>query len=246
MIRKALEKIGLTAGEIQVYEALIELGISSTGAVTKKAQISSSKVYEVLQRLMKKGLVSYMLKNGVRYYEATPPERLIDFLEEKKESIERAQQEVKRIIPALKRIRKAAHEENKTVVYTGVQGPKIVLKEIIEAAKKGEANYGYGTNEDPYVKYFPAQLKQHIEESRKYKVKTKLIFAEGFKSPNVTAEVRFLPLEYFSPVRIMIYGHKVAIVDFTKPMTTIIIEKREIAKAYKKHFATLWNLAKKE
>ena len=42
----------------------------------------------------------------------------------------------------------------------------------------------------------------------------------------------------------MIYGNKVAIVDFTRPITTIIIEKKEIADAYKKHFELLWKIAK--
>ena len=71
------------------------------------------------------------------------------------------------------------------------------------------------------------------------------IFAEGFKSLNVTAEVRYLSKEFLFPVRTMIYGNKVAIVDFTKPITTIIIEKKEISDAYKKHFDLLWKISKK-
>lgn len=94
MIKEALEKIGLTAGEIQVYETLIDLGLSRTGKITQKAGIASSKVYEVLQRLMKKGLANYVVKNGVRYYDATPPERLIDFLEERREELEDAQKAI--------------------------------------------------------------------------------------------------------------------------------------------------------
>ena len=244
MIRKALEKIGLTEGERQVYEALVELGVSSAGNITKKANIASSKVYEVLQRLMSKGLVSYVIKNGVRYYDATPPERLIDFLQEKKEGIEKAQAEIKKIIPEIKAKRESAEEKNKTVVYTGIQGPKIVLNEILELGKKGIPNYGFGTDLDPYVKYIPHVLNKYINEAKKYKFKTKLIFAKGFKSPNITAEVRYLPKEYLFPVRTVMYGNKVAIIDFTKPMTTIIIEKKEIANSYKKHFDVLWKLAK--
>ena len=244
MIRKALEKIGLTEGECQVYEALVELGLSSTGKITKKANIASSKVYEVLQRLMNKGLVSYVIKQGVRYYDATPPKRLIDFLEEKKEGIEEAQTEVRKIIPEIQAKRKLVEEKNQTIVYTGIQGPKIVLNEILECGKKGIPNYGFGTDVDPYVKYIPHILNKYINEAKKYKFKSKLIFAKGFKSPNITAEIRHLPREYLFPVRTMIYGNKVAIVDFTKPITTIVIEKKEIADSYKKHFELLWKLAK--
>ena len=90
----------------------------------------------------------------------------------------------------------------------------------------------------------PYVLNKYIQEAKKYKFITRLLFAKGFKSPNVTAQIRHLPKEFLFPVRIMIYGNKVAIVDFTKPITTIIIEKKEIADAYKKHFELLWKIAK--
>ena len=94
------------------------------------------------------------------------------------------------------------------------------------------------------MEYIPNVLKRYIQEAKKYKFKTRLIFAKGFKSPNITAEVRHLPKEFLFPVRIMIYGNKVAIIDFSKPITTIIIEKKEIADSYKKHFELLWKIAK--
>lgn len=241
-LKTALKNIGLTEGEIQVYEALIKLGQSSTGKITSQANIASSKVYEVLKRLQNKGLASFIIKNGVRYYDATPPERLIDFLEEKKERINNSQEEIKKIIPQIKA--NITEEKNQTVVYTGMQGAKIVLKEILEAGKKGVSNYGFGTDVDPYVKYIPHILDKYIKEAKKYKFSTKLIFAKGFKSPNVTANIRYISKEYLFPVRTLIYGSKVAIVDFTKPITTIIIENKKIADSYKKHFEVLWKIAK--
>ena len=42
----------------------------------------------------------------------------------------------------------------------------------------------------------------------------------------------------------MIYGDKVAIADFSEPITTIVIEKKEIAESFKKHFEALWKIAK--
>lgn len=243
MLNDALSRIGLTSGEIEVYSALLELGPETTGKITKKAGIASSKVYEVLGRLQKKGLANYTIKNGTRYYDATPPERLLDFLDEKKADIEISKEEIKKIIPTIEKIHP---EENNTVIYTGLQGPKIALNEILEAGKKGIPNYGFGSGEDPYEKYLPAVLKDYITKASKYTFKTRLLFVAGFKSLNNTAEIRYLPQEYIFPVRTMIYGDKVAIVDFTKPVTTIIIKNSEIANSYKKHFELLWNKAKKK
>ena len=64
-MKQALEKIGLTEGEIKVYLALIELGSSSITSIIKKSGISGSKTYEVLDRLASKGLIAHITKNKV-------------------------------------------------------------------------------------------------------------------------------------------------------------------------------------
>lgn len=246
MIEKTLEQIGLTRGETQVYTALLELGLTSTGAITKRANIASSKVYEVLQRLLNKGLVNFVIKNGVKHYDATPPERLIDFLEEKKEDLTKAQDDIKKIIPEIKLRRKTAKEENHVSVYTGLQGPKIVLKETIEAGRKGARLCGFGTDEDPYKDYLPADIEKHFRDQIKYNVKWHLLFTKGkWKSPSPKGKIRYLPKGFNMPIRTMIYGNKVAIVDFKKPWTTIIINKKEIADNYYKFFDFLWSIAEK-
>ena len=58
--------------------------------------------------------------------------------------------------------------------------------------------------------------------------------------------IRYLPKGFTMPIRTMIYGDKVAIVDFNKPITTIIIQKKEIVKNYYKQFELLWSIAEKD
>lgn len=83
---------------------------------------------------------------------------------------------------------------------------------------------------------------EYIKVARIHRFKERLIFGEGFHSPNKNAKIRFIPKEFVIPVRTMVYGNKVAIVDFTDPMTTIIIEKQAIADAYMNHFNLLWGV----
>ena len=101
MAKSALRKIGLTEGEIKVYLALLELGSATSGRITKKCGISGSKVYEVLDRLAKKGLASFITKNGVKHFEASSPERILDYLEEKESQIEEEKSAIQDIIPEL-------------------------------------------------------------------------------------------------------------------------------------------------
>ena len=87
MDTKILEQIGLTESEIKVYFALMKLGSASTGPIIDKAKINHSKIYLVLNKLLDKWLVSFIIKNNVKLYQASDPENLTRYLKTKKESI---------------------------------------------------------------------------------------------------------------------------------------------------------------
>ena len=75
-----------------------------------------------------------------------------------------------------------------------------------------------------------------------------LLFSERTSPTPLVAEhthVRFLPNEYVSPAHVQIYGEHVALIDWTEPITTVIIDKPELAKRYHAYFDTLWKMARK-
>ena len=66
MNEELLKEIGLTPGEIKVYTALLENDLSRTGKISKLSGVHTSKVYPILDRLIEKGLVSYIIENNVK------------------------------------------------------------------------------------------------------------------------------------------------------------------------------------
>ena len=68
MDSKILQDIGLSEGESKVYFALLKLGETKTGELSKQAGVSSSKVYKILDRLERKGMVGHVLKGEVKYF----------------------------------------------------------------------------------------------------------------------------------------------------------------------------------
>ncbi|MBW2999828.1 hypothetical protein KY339_04085, partial [Candidatus Woesearchaeota archaeon] len=102
MQKEILEEIGLTKSEINVYLALLELGSSTTGKIVDKSNASSSKIYEILDKLIQKGLASFIIKGGVKYFEAAPPERIMDYMEDKTAKLNQQKQNLKKILPELK------------------------------------------------------------------------------------------------------------------------------------------------
>jgi len=63
MNTKILEKIGLTKNQIAVYIALLELGSSTTGPITKSSRLHSSRVYESKQKSCQKEISSQSSQN---------------------------------------------------------------------------------------------------------------------------------------------------------------------------------------
>ena len=64
---KILEKLGLTETESKIYMILLRLGSTHVTPVIKKAELHRATVYDVLDRLIEKGLVSYIIKEGKRF-----------------------------------------------------------------------------------------------------------------------------------------------------------------------------------
>ena len=89
MVASKLKELGLTKGEIKVYLALLKIGISTKGPIASKAKVSESKVYEILDRLTAKGLVSNAMKKKgarqVKQFKAANPILLKDFLNKSSE-----------------------------------------------------------------------------------------------------------------------------------------------------------------
>ena len=71
-----LEYLGLTRAEQEVYLALLRLGPSSVTPIKKQIRISASKLYEYLEKLARKGLVTPVQTERQRIYQAADPEAL--------------------------------------------------------------------------------------------------------------------------------------------------------------------------
>src|SRR3989338_9632805 len=124
MNTEILEQIGLSRNEIKVYFALLELDQSSATPIVKKADIPNSKVYPTIEKLIKKGLVSYVIKNNVKYFQASDPHNLIELLGNKEKQIIQQKKEIEELIPQIELKRKLAKEKQEATIYEGLDGIK--------------------------------------------------------------------------------------------------------------------------
>jgi len=239
-----LEKLGLTRIEAKVYLTLLRLGSTTTGPLVKKTELHRATVYDVLKRLMEKGLVSFIIKEKTKYFQATNPEHFSDMLKEQKEELEKKEIIIKDVVKKLKLIQEQVKIKESAQIFQGKRGIKTIFedmlkyKTIYDFASKGKFGEVLGT----YFDYFQKNKKRR-------KINDMILMDESFRNTDyvksIYGEIRFLPKEYTYPTATFIYGDKVAFFVFTEYPTAFLIESKEVAESFRSYFKLLWNKAHK-
>jgi HTH-type transcriptional regulator, sugar sensing transcriptional regulator len=241
MYEQILKDIGLTNSEISVYFALLEIGSSTTGPIVKKANIAHGKAYLVLDKLVMKGLVTYIIRNGRKHYQAKDPERLLDYLKEKENQLQK-------ILPRLKK----QYEEEKYTpiaeVYEGEKGWKSLYEWSLKESKPGETILVLGVPRkalDRYLEYIHDWNKRRI----KMGIKMEIIYnqdcrEEGRKRKKLPlTKVKFMESAFETPAWIYIFQDYVVNINVHGTPICFLIKSKESAESYKKYFEIMWKHA---
>lgn len=246
-IELRLEEIDLNKSEIKVYISLLKLGASTTGPIINDSKTANSKVYEVLEKLIQKGLVSYFTKQGMKYYKAASPNMILQYLEEKKKSIEEQEKKVKDILPMLLHFEKEKEEQKEAVIFSGPRGIKTAFTNLVDELKKGDEVHIMGVYE--FGKEF-LPLALHFQKIRSAKgIKAKFLInngakkiAEDFKKYS-PVEIKYMPEKIFTPAIFLIYSDKV-VINLAKEMTFFVIKSKSANMAFEAYFQMMWKTTK--
>ena len=127
MKERILEELGLNEKEARIYLTLLKEKSCTASKLAKLAKINRTTAYLELENLMSLGLVSYVVKDSKRYYQAASPDKLIEILDSKKAKIQS-------ILPQLKGLHKSI-EPFKFEVFEGKEGIKTFYQDILNNAK---------------------------------------------------------------------------------------------------------------
>lgn len=244
---KALEKIGLTKNESIVYQTLLQLGTSKTGEILKKSGLNSGKIYEILESLKVKGLLSESLINNIKYFTAAPPFQILEYIKDKKEELEQEESIVKSAIPELDKLRNLTTKETKSVTYTGLRGIKTAVDESLDSMQPDEDILAMGVTElkdKNFNKFWERWQIKRIDKN----ISQKMIFSEKsqyyqkfIKSKYTQARV----LTGITPVTVDIFGEdKTLILNYGESPSCILIYDKNTAQSFRQFFKQLWKLAK--
>lgn len=234
MDKKILERAGLSKGEIEVYLTLLKLGSSLVSKIAQETGLHRTNIYDTLEKLREKGLVSYVIKENRKYYSASDPEKLLDYIKEREKEIET-------ILPELQNYMTFPRSESIVEVYKGKEGIKSVLKDILKEKK----DYVVLEEEGYIQKVLPHFYPQFNKQMNKSKIKVKILTKDIKKiDKRSLMELRSLPKFFSFPSATAIYGNKVAILVWDEPYHAILIKSKQVADSYRHFFEALWKQAK--
>lgn len=230
-----LQEVGLSKNESKVYLILLELGLSTANQISAKSKVYRRNVYDSLEKLIEKGLVSEILYSKRRYFKAVHPSRLKDILIEKEKGIDT-------ILPDLVSKFETIKTTEETHIFKGINGLKTVLSDILRERKTLYLLGAKGKWWDPRLKYFlPHFEKKRLELGIKYKS----IFDFETKGHPATKlrlqKYKFLPKEFSSPTHIWIYSDKVITLYWGEEPLAIMIKSKKITQGFKKYFQFIWD-----
>ena len=247
-MQTVLESIGLSKNEIKIFLSLLEIGSTTSGAIIRKTGIHTSKVYDGLERLANKGLVTHVIAANTKHFRAVNPERLLDFLEDKKKLIENQEEGIRGFLPQLHALQEMGADEAEAEIFRGWKGMETVFNEGINAMGKGDIWYVLGAYAGEDRERTDQLITKIIKKCEKKKMKWKIIYNESarktfkYEQASPITENRFLKQE--TPATINMYKDVTFIALWIKNPVAFRVKNKKVADSFKVYFKFMWNLAK--
>lgn len=244
MLQKLIE-FGLSDKEARVYLALLELGPSSVTGVARRARVTRTNAYHLLNSLLSQGLVSSNQGESKVVFSAEKPERLVYLLKEKLNDAERHLKEAEDLLPELKSVYHDPEKKLRVRYYEGVEGIITAYEDTLTAKSK---ILGYASVEHQHS-FFPGYFPEYYERRTEKGIAVECFLAETEDSLRIKSldkkhlrTTRIIPEKYAISPEINIYDDKIAILSL-KEKFGVIIESEEVADAFKKMFGLAYERA---
>ncbi|MBI2047780.1 MAG: hypothetical protein HYT27_01440 [Parcubacteria group bacterium] len=236
-IKETLSELGLQEKESRIYVAALELGATSATDIARKAGVQRTHFYDIVEKLLAMGLMRQTAKGKHKLFSAANPEELLEVQKEKLKKLET-------VLPELKALYKTVGEKPRVFYFEGQTGIDQINDDSLRY--KGEM-VGFTT---------PRFVVGHTRSTGKEFIKKRVALGKhsrviGENSPEIhelqsrdkseLRETRILSPDVFrSDIEIVIYGNKVAFVDY-KEEWGLIIEGIQIVSVLKMIFEIVWS-----
>jgi sugar-specific transcriptional regulator TrmB len=225
----ALKGIGLSDGEIKVYEILATCGEQTILALSKSARMNRSYCYEILEHLLAKGFAAKLLVNNKTLWKALPRENILARIEEVKHNVDESLQKLQS--------KNNSNPEREITIFKGPKGVKAVCDSITESKTKV---IGFGA-EGQIRKYLPYSYNHILNKVKKNKTRFELITLKN-KVPAIKdlTKTKSFKKEFDTCVEINVWEDKTVLFFWKPDLDAIVIKDLDVANSFRNYHRIFW------
>ena len=245
-MEKELESIGLTSGEARVYISLLKLGPSTVGPISSKSKVSYSKIYNVLDRLAKKGVITITKKEKTKFYQAISPNRLKDTIKKQEEDLKTKKEKLEKIMPELILLEKSYGKNDEVEMFKGLKGLQSAYEIFLKNTPRKEEIYFFYVYNEKYREVIDDFYFRMFSIFREFGHKWKSVVTKEYRSSlnKQPPFIKFKIVNFPIPGNIDISNNMILITIWSEEPTAILISSKEVAENYRKYFESVWDKAK--
>lgn len=244
MLEQELQKLGLSDKEARVYISSLQLGKSVVQEIAEQSKVNRGTAYNIIESLMKKGLMSSFEQGKKTYFTAESPDRLSSLIKIQEEELKLKEREFSKFLPELRSMYGSADNKPKVKYYEGIKGLDAIKEEYLKSKSKSILSF---SKLDSVLKVFPRHLDNYTPKRIKAKIKARMIYTSDdnnfrLKSDkNLLRETQFIPIDMF-PFKsdISVFDNKISFLSMEGKEGGILIEDKMIADSMAAIFEYMW------
>lgn len=237
-----LIELGFSQNEAKVYLSLIKFGSSTAREVINEVKLHKKIVYENIERLIEKGLVTFVQEGRTKVFKIADPNMLVELYLEKIKQLENKKRQAQRIAQEIRVLAKQERHKTEAMVFRGKNGIRTFYNELI---RLGEDYLVFGAPSKS-IEVMDEHFWLNLVKKKKYnKIKARIIFNQslrkyGEKIKDETTQIKYLDKDFEPMTEINIQKDRIATIVWSEEPTVFLIIDKIVAESYKKYFEKMW------
>ncbi|HLD82211.1 MAG TPA: helix-turn-helix domain-containing protein [Patescibacteria group bacterium] len=236
-VTNTLNTLGIQGKEQNVYLALLSLGEARVLDIAKKSGVKRSTIYDILNDLISRGLVTSYTSKKVKIFVAESPQKIKANLEAKLANIDGA-------LPELMSMYNVGETKPVVRMYEGKEGMRQIYENFLETKKK--VIYSMGSSKKIIdslgsIGYSQRRVERKIM-SKSLRMWEKETMERDFIADQKTKlrEIRLLPKGFNINGSIYIHDNKVSVLSVGSDSFSFVVENQNFADTMLEIFNFIW------
>lgn len=234
--------LGFTKNQAIVYLSLVKYREASAGELIKYTKLHKKIVYENLERLIDKGLVTYIIDSGIKVFKMADPNMIVELFEEKLTEVEKKKKKAQNIAREIRKLSKFTNHKQEAVIFRGKKGIRTFYNELISLKKDYVV---FGAPEASLKIMGEHYWLNVVQRAKEVNIKAKLLFnqsirSHGEKNKSKNNKVRYFNKKFEPLTETNIQGDRVAVIVWTEEPILFLITDKVVADTYRQYFEDMW------